>query len=175
MDGILLITLAFWCKREKDFILFWEALRYLTISMLFAAFCWKVFITRSFFNSEQAEAIVKNNLALYLFQNPNSLFSNFMYFILQHKFILQLGFCVTVFLQGAMLVGYFTKKYDKVLFWFPIVFHLTTYFFVDVFFFELWVLNFTFITEARLNKLIFKIKSLIPVPQYAKKNYSKGI
>ena len=175
MDGILLITFAFWCTKENDFLLFWQAMRYFTLAMLVAAFVWKVFITGSFFNGDQAEAIVKNNLALYLFQNPTNWFSNIAYFILEHKIILKIGYAIAVCMQGAMAIGFFTKKYDKYLFWLPIIFHITTYFFVDVCFFELWVLNFTLVSETKINTFATKIKSIFASKNYDKKNYSKSI
>jgi hypothetical protein len=175
MDGILLITFVFWFKQYKDFKLFWEALRYFTISMLVAAFVWKVFIMNSLFNYEQAEAIVKNNLALYLFQNPSTFFANIVYFFLNNKILLQIGYSFTIVLQGLMCIGYFTKKYDWLLFCFTIIFHVSTYFFVDVCFFELWVLNFTFMNEAAINKLQFKLEKLRSHLKNAKINHSKII
>lgn len=163
MNGILLITFAFWALRATTFQLLWEALRYVTLSIYSMAFFWKVFIGVSIFHINQPEAIVKDNLALYLYLNPHTVFSAVIYWFLQHPIILYAGYSFCILLQGFMVIGFFTKKYDRLLCLLPVLFHLATYFFVDVCYFELLILNFTFIRADDLNRFMasFKKKTTI--------------
>jgi hypothetical protein len=46
-----------------------------------------------------------------------------------------------------MVIGFFTKKYDRLIILFPIAIHLCTYVFADVFFIEMLVLIFVFFTK----------------------------
>jgi hypothetical protein len=167
MDGILLITFAFWTVKASTFQILWEAIRYFTLSIYSMAFIWKVFIGVSVFHTSQPEAIVKENLALFLYLNPDTLFSTAMYWFLQHPVVLYVGYSFCVLLQGCMFIGFFTKKYDRMLCVLPVFFHLATYFFVDVCYFELLVLNFTFIRTNDWKFLIAPVKkkmSLSPNP-----------
>jgi len=56
-------------------------------------------------------------------------------------------------LEGIMVVGFFTKKYDRWLIWVPVVIHVTTYFFSDVFFIELLVVDLSFLSVTQLDRL----------------------
>jgi hypothetical protein len=165
MDGILLITLAFWWARDATFQTVWSALRYFTLAVYSMAFIWKAFIGMSIFHISQPEAIVKENLALYLYLNPNTLFASGIYWFLQHPLWLYAGYSFCVLIQGSTLIGFFTKKYDWLFCRLLIFFHLSTYFFVDVCYFELLILNFTFIPPGSQLWMvgIFK-KRMYPLP-----------
>lgn len=163
MDGILLITFAFWALKINTFQLFWEALRYFTLSIYSMAFFWKVFIGVSVFHISQPEAIVKDNLVLNLYLNPDTFFATTMYWFLQRPLFLYIGYTICVLFQGCMAIGFFTKKYDRLLFLLPVFFHLATYFFVDVCYFELLILNFTFIREDELKRFTESFKRRPPL------------
>ena len=154
MDGILLITLAFSWARDSTFQTVWSALRYFTLAVYSMAFIWKVFIGISVFHISQPEAIVKENLALYLYLNPNTLFASVIYWFLQHPLWLYAGYSFCILIQGSTLIGFFTKKYDWLFCILIIFFHLSTYFFVDVCYFELLILNFTFIHPELLSRFV---------------------
>lgn len=158
MIGILFISFAFWAGKENTFLLIWQALRYYTILVYVSAFCWKVFVGASVFDSREAAAIVKENLGLYLYQNADTVFAHILYWFFQHPLILYAGYCLAVLAQGAMVIGLFTKKYDRYIGWLPVFFHLSTYFFVDVCFFELLILNFTFIGSNTFSRFLSLFK-----------------
>jgi len=159
MDGILLITFAFWSVKETTFTILWQALRYYTISIYVMAFFYKVFIYASIFSVSQPIAILKVNQALYLYLNPNTFFADCMYWFLQHPLLLYTGYILCVLLQGCMALGFFTKKYDNFLFFIPVIFHISTYIFVDVCYFELLILNLTFISKQTFNHLMTMVKT----------------
>ncbi len=158
MNGILLITFVFWFVKESTFKSLWEALRYFTLAVYSMAFIWKVFIGVSVFNFNQPEAIVKDNLSLYLYLNPNTLFTSVIYWFLQHPILLYAGYLFCVVIQGSMIIGFFTKKYDWLLCILIVFFHLSTYFFVDVCYFELLILNFTFIQPDASDRFMVMLK-----------------
>jgi hypothetical protein len=162
MDGILLISFAFWNRKQPGFSMVWDALRYFTLSVYFMAFFWKVFIGGSVFHISQPEAIVKDNLALYLYLNPGSIFSGVIYWFLNHPLVLYLGYTACILLQGFMATGFFTRRYDAWLCGLAILFHLSTYFFVDVCYFELLIINFTFIPAGSFTGLMRIFKQSTP-------------
>lgn len=163
MNGILLITFAFWAVKETNFRLLWNALRYYTLAIYCMAFFWKTIVGVSVFHASQAQAIVQPNLALYLFQNPATFTADCMRWCLQHPLVLYLGYCCCILAQATMAIGFFTKKYDRLLFILPICFHLSTYFFVDVCYFELLILNFTLVRVKTLQSIIASLQTKWPV------------
>lgn len=56
-----------------------------------------------------------------------------------------------IILQGCMLVGFFTRRWDRVLFFLPILLLSMTYFFDDAFYFELLILNLTLLPFKEKN------------------------
>ncbi|MEJ7589119.1 MAG: hypothetical protein WKI04_16300 [Ferruginibacter sp.] len=167
MNGILLITFAFWTMNTSTFRILWEALRYFTLSIYSMAFLWKFIIGASVFNTSGPEAIVKDNLALYLYLNPDTLFATAMYWFIQHPLLLYLGYGFCVLIQASMIIGFFTRKYDRLLCMLAILFHFVTYFFVDVFYFELLILNFTFIRVDVFSRFTGRVKKSSPLFQKA--------
>jgi hypothetical protein len=87
--------------------------------------------------------IIRTNQAEFMLHNPASTLTAVYSFFITHPGLSYIGFVGMVLLQGSMAVGFFTKKWDKYLFFVPILFHLINYLFVDVFFFELLILNLT--------------------------------
>jgi hypothetical protein len=87
--------------------------------------------------------IIKTNQAPFMLQNPASVLTHVYSFFITHPGLSYAGFVGMVLLQGSMIIGFFTKKWDRLLFIVPILFHLINYFFVDVSFWELLVLNLT--------------------------------
>ena len=157
--GILFITFAFWSKKEITFKFLWEALRYYTLFIYSMAFVYKVFINVSVFNITQPLTILKDNLVLYLYQNPDTFFANCLYWFINNPLVLYVGYIFCISMQGCMIAGFFTKKFDRILFFLPILFHSSTYFFVDVFYFELLILNFTFFDANSFNKVVAYFKT----------------
>jgi hypothetical protein len=141
--GIMILPYAFLAKDEKSFKLAWDGMRYFCLYVYADAFFVKTFIGQNLFYFPDGVEFIKTNQSAFLLQNPDSALHRVYAFFITHPRLSYTGFVGMVLLQGCMLLGFFTKKWDKYLFFIPIVFHSITYFFVDVFFFELLILNLT--------------------------------
>ncbi|MEO6330037.1 MAG: hypothetical protein ABIO55_13965, partial [Ginsengibacter sp.] len=111
------------------------------------SFIWKIGINNSFFYWNQGVGSAKINLAEYIYHNPDSYMSSIFNFFLAHPLLLNTGNTFIFLLEGLMVIGFFTKKYDRLLMVFPMIIHLGTYIFADVFFIEMLVLIFAFFTK----------------------------
>ena len=153
LTGFMIILFPFWVSDIRKTFLLWQGIRYYTCLIYAMAFIWKVFITKSFFNLHQGIGIFKVNLADYLYHNPETFMSAFYRFCIRESWILNLGCIIIVLLEGLMIIGFFTKKLDKILIWVPVLIHAATYLFVDVFFGEMLVLNFAFLSLQQIDQI----------------------
>ena len=149
LAGFMLVMLPFIIKNETRFTLAWEGVRYFFCLVYFISFCWKVF-TGALFYFPNGEGSVRLSLAEYIYTYPQSTFSQFIQWLLDHGWILNTGSLFLFLLEGAMLIGIFTKKYDYILLWFPVIIHLATYIFIDISYLELLVLDISLIPVAWL-------------------------
>lgn len=159
--GLIVVFLPFWFGGEEKFSLAWEGIRYYTCFIYFAAFIWKTCIGNAFFYWQQGSGSFRYNLVEYLYHNPGSAMSDIFRWFINHDWALNGGHVFIILLEGLMGIGLLTKKYDRVLFWLPFIIHITTYFFADVFIFELMVLNFAFLTGRHLTAVSQKFPALI--------------
>jgi hypothetical protein len=143
LNGLALLPYVFLAKKEEDFRLVWEGARYFCLYIYADAFIHKAFIGRNLFYFPVGVQIVKTNQAEFLLHNPGSALAAVYSYFITRPGLCYAGFVSMVILQGSMAIGFFTRKWDKYLFFGPILFHIVNYFFVDVFFFELLVLNLT--------------------------------
>ncbi len=162
VDGLFLVFLPFWFRDSERFSLAWQGIRYYACYLYFSAFIWKVFIGNAFFYWGQGAGSFKLNLVDYLYYHPDTLLSGFYRWFLRHEWALNGGHVLTILLEGAMGIGFFTRKFDRALFWIPVLIHIITYFFADVFIFELLVLNFAFLNGAQLAAIGQKFKLYLP-------------
>jgi len=153
MTGVMIVLFPFWVKDNSKFYLLWQGIRYYTCFVYGMAFIWKTWIGDSFFNWQQGIGSFKLNLVAYLYHNPDTLLSSFYRWCVREKWFLNSGNLVITLMEASMIIGFFTKKWDKLLFWLPIFIHLVTYFFSDVLFFELLVLDFSFLSVRQLDGL----------------------
>ncbi|HTQ63293.1 MAG TPA: hypothetical protein VMI12_00770 [Puia sp.] len=158
MAGMMVILLPFWVADNEKCFLLWQGIRYYTCYIYSISFIWKTFIGSSFFNWEQGVGTFKSNLVDYLYHNPETLLSGFYRWCIREEWFLNIGNIFIVLLEGFMMIGFFTKKYDKILFWFPIIIHVTTYFFSDVLFFELLVLDFSLLNMNQFERMNARLK-----------------
>lgn len=153
MDGYILILLPFLVAGNRRFTLAWEGMRYLTCLIYVLAFLWKTVWGNSFYYLHQGVSTFKSNLVDYLSLNPGSTMTAIYEWFLRHPWLLNAGEKGVVLLEGIMVVGLFTKKYDRYLIWGPVIIHGVTYFFSDVFFIELLVLDLSFLSATALDRL----------------------
>ena len=151
MMGGIIITIPFLFRRDKDFTLLWEGVRYYALWVYGSAFVWKLF-RGTFFHLEHGEATFKAMHTTYLVHNPETWLSQTMEWFIIHPIYAHLFLVFGFILQGSFLIGFFTKKLDWIWFILPFIFHLTTHFFIEVAFFELLILNIAFIPWHKWDK-----------------------
>lgn len=156
----ILITLPFWVRRSSDWKLMWEGMRYYVCFSYTASFIWKTMIGNSFFVWNNGVNSTKLNLAEYIYHNPDSFSTGIMKYFIAHPALLNTGHVFIILLEGLMVIGFFTKKYDKYLILLPVIIHLSTYFFSDVFFIEMLVGLFVFLNTKQINWLSTKLPIL---------------
>lgn len=144
---LMLITIPFWFKRYRVWKIMWEGMRYYICYIYVMSFIWKLCINNSFFFWKQGIGSVKLNLAEYIYHNPHTFMSSVYTFFISHPNLLNAGNTFIFLLEGLMVIGFFTKKYDRLLILLPVIIHLCTYVFADVFFIEMLVLVFAFFTK----------------------------
>ena len=160
LSVMVLITLPFWAKKNEHWKLLWEAMRYYICFLYTSAFIWKTIIGNSFFVWDNGVNSVKYNLVEYLYHCPDTITALVLKYFITHPFILNTGHVCIILLEGLMVVGFFTKKYDTCLMIFPVIIHLATYFFADVFFIEMLVLVFVFFNKKQITWLLKKFPLL---------------
>ncbi len=170
VDGLIVVFLPFWITDKEKFSLAWQGIRYFNCYFYVAAFIWKSCIGDSLWYWQQGVGTFKPNLVQYLYHNPDTLLSGIFRWFLRNEWALNTGHIFVMLLEGTMAIGLFTKKYDRILLWLPIVIVASTYFFADVFIFELLVLNFAFIKPDQWERIGNKFPLLTYPIRHAQKN-----
>lgn len=153
LAGFMIVLFPFWIKDSEKFNKLWQGVRYYVCFIYSISFIWKAFVTQVIFNWEQGIATFKPNLVEYLYHNPEGLLSGFYRWCISNAWFLNTGNLMVVLLEGIMLIGFFTKKWDRALFWIPVIIHLATFIFADVLFFELLVLDFSLLSLLQLEHI----------------------
>jgi len=152
LGGMVILSVAFWPRRDENFELLWDGMRYYACWVYGTAFLWKVAIG-SMFQWEAGTLTFKANLAEYLLHNPDNTLAHIYYFFLQHQWLLNVGHKVVYLAEGAFLIGFFTRKYDTLLIVLAFFIFISIYLFSDVFFAELLVIIFPLIPAKGWQKL----------------------
>jgi hypothetical protein len=139
----MVLPYAFVARTEKGFRLSWDLFRYFCLFLYTDAFVYKAFINGNLFWLPSGVELIKTNQSHYLLQNPGTVWSAIYRFFITHEWLSYGAFVAAVLGQGCMTVGFFTRKFDRWLFFIPLLFHTVTFMFIDVNFCELLVLNFT--------------------------------
>jgi hypothetical protein len=153
LAGVMIVLLPFWVAGNQKCYLLWQGVRYYCCYVYGMSFLWKIRSSGSFYFWQQGTGTFKINLADYLYHNPSTLAAELYRLLLRHDWLLNGGASLIFILEGLMILGFFTKRWDKILFWFPITIHLATYFFSDVMFFELLVLDFAFLSLKQIDQI----------------------
>jgi hypothetical protein len=162
LEGFVILSLIFLTYTNVKFNLVWQGLRLFICLTYFIAFVWK-FVNGAFFQIDYGEAVFKKNLATYMFLNPDSYMTSIYYYFLQHPLLLNLGTYVCFLMEGVLIIGLFTKKYDKYLIINILLLHHLLYLFVDTLFIEWYIFILPFLTPAFWNKMEHKINKITSI------------
>jgi hypothetical protein len=148
-----LIPLPFFCRKNNNWLLLWRGMRYYVCYLYSIAFIWKLAIGKSLLFWNQGVNSAKYNLGEYLYHFPDSFLSAVYRWFIAHPYLLNAGFVLVSFLEGALLIGFFTRKWDRLLILFIFFIHASTYLFSDVFFAEFLVGAILFLKDEDFKKL----------------------
>ena len=109
---MLPIVLAF--RNEASFYYALQSMRYFFLLIFFSAAIWKI-RTGAIFNTEQMSSILVNQHAACLVDQPDSWFSNFIKYLINHKQLSYSIYLLATLSEFVFVVGFFTKRFDKLL------------------------------------------------------------
>lgn len=91
-----------------------QTVRYFFLLIFFSSAIWKL-RAGGIFNGEQMSAILVNQHATYLVDQPNAWFSNFIKYLIGHKQVSYIVYLLATFCEFIFIVGFFTKRFDRLL------------------------------------------------------------
>lgn len=154
-----LLTPVVFLYSRKSFSLAWQGLRYFFLFAYSAAFLWK-FFRFSWLYSDQGILIIKKNLAPYLYFNPNTFLASVYFWFINHPSLLQLLYVTGFVLEGLFIIGFFTKKWDPVLFIISLILPLGFWFMADALFYEMVLFSLTLLSPS----VIAKLRAMVSTP-----------
>lgn len=148
-----IILFAFCARKEEYFVLTWKLMRYYVCFIYSNVFLMKL-INGAFFDWDSGYVFFQDNIMEYFYHNESTMMSSIYRWFLLHPFIVNISAKLIYLFEGIFLIGFFTKRYDKMLIIAAVIIFLSTYFFIDVFFIEfLLAVICPLITEQFWNKL----------------------
>ena len=111
--GLSIIPILF-LLRESRQVYFWELLRYYVLFIFSSSALWKA-CRGSFLNSGQMQAIVEGQVAANVVHYPEAWYTKAGVWLLSNPELLDPLFILATVMQLAFLIGFFTKRYDRIL------------------------------------------------------------
>ncbi len=117
--GWVLIPLLFFTVNSNGFAIRLQTLRYLFILFFISAALWKVVSGGILVKEEMSSILIMQHKAILI---STSFYSSFIYYLINNPAISYLIYLLAFFLELSFVIGFFTKKYDKFLLWFLLLF-----------------------------------------------------
>jgi len=147
--GALIVTIPFWTKKENRFNLLWKGARCYWLYIFASAALWKIFRGTVFYQ-EQLSNILKSQQLDLLLQQPDSSHAQLVQYLIANPQVSHWVLAANVLVQLCFAVGFFTKKFDSVLFILAIVFCIANYFVMSIVSAELLILNLTLLNWEKV-------------------------
>ncbi len=130
-SGYVWICLPFLFSKEKNRNLIWEFLRYYIIFFYTSASFLKVYYG-GIFDSNYVQHILSSQLLPYYAEGNHSWVTSINSYLIKHK-----GFAHFLYVGGWLIellpvIGFFTKKYDWILFSLLLLFHFINWIIMDI-------------------------------------------
>jgi hypothetical protein len=119
----LLFPVLFMTSNAKTFQLLFESLRYFFLFFFASAGLWKI-VQLSVFQPTHMSSVLLFQHAEYLATSPGYVYSNFIYWLIDHPAISYALYIAGTLLELIFFIGFFTKKYDRLLLLFFLAFLL---------------------------------------------------
>ncbi len=155
MFGLIIMTLPFWFKKEEKFNLAWDLARYYFLYVFASAALWKILRGSAFYDLQLSDIIKSQQINL-LLQTPESFKSHIAEYFIGHPAISHFILLLDVFVQGSFIVGFFTKKYDRVLLMLAILFVVADYYVMGIVSFEILIMGLTLLDWPKVEAWLIK-------------------
>jgi hypothetical protein len=159
--GLLFISLPFWFKSEQRFNFSWEAVRYYFLYIFSSAALWKILRGSAFYH-DQLSNILKQQQINLLLQNPAGYKAHIAQFLISHPDFSHMVLLGNVLLQLSFSIGFFTKKFDRYLFWIAILFVVANFLVMGILSMELLILDLTLLNWEKIEAWVIK-KEIVTV------------
>jgi hypothetical protein len=140
--GILLVSAVFLFPL-RHFRFAWEAARYYAAFLFFDAFLWKAW-RGTLVDADQGILIIRHNYTGLLAWRPDSLLAHVYSFFLRQPLFVNILYKVGVLCEGAFLIAFFTKRFDRLFGRLVILLPLGFLAYAEAYFFEMWVMALLF-------------------------------
>ena len=161
LAGLLVISLPFWFKSEQRFNFSWQAVRYYLLYIFSSAALWKI-LRGSVFYHDQLSNILKQQQVDLLLQNPGSYKAHIAQFLIAHTDFSHALLVANVVLQLSFAIGFFTRKFDRYLFGFAILFVVANFLVMGILSMELLILGLTLLDWEKMEAYLIK-KDIVTV------------
>ncbi len=113
LNGILMLSILFYCT-PKTFASVLYFFRYYVLFVMVSAALWKIFRGSVFHLDHMSNTFLLQHLYV-LTDHPSSTYSTVIKYLMDHPILSHLIFIMGTLLEFVFLIGFFTKKYDKLL------------------------------------------------------------
>jgi len=141
--GMLFFSFAFWAQSQLRFKLLLEGLRYYTCFIFASAGCWKLWKGGLFQAGQMQHILARQHAAAFVF-HQSSWRMPLIEFLVSHASLAQGILIAAVILQLAFLIGFFTRKFDKLLLLLFFAFFLGDFLLMGMSFYPTYVLGLVF-------------------------------
>lgn len=127
--------LPFCARRDSTFGLLWEGARYYACWVYGSTFILKL-INGAMWQWDYGLMTMKEQIAEYVFLNPGTNLTALYTWLIQHPDLVNVGQKLVFLAEGLFLIGFFTRRYDRLLIASGLTIFITTSLFANVFFIE---------------------------------------
>jgi hypothetical protein len=132
---MLLMTIPLFVKSDRTFSLLWEGLRYYACWIYGSAFILKI-VNGAMLQWDYGFITTQEQMATYIYLNPDTFRTAFLTWTFQHPYLLNIGSIITFLAEGLFILGFFTRKYDRLLLLAGLFIFICTMISAGVFFIE---------------------------------------
>ncbi len=156
--GLVVISIPFWSNREERFNFLWQGARYYLLYIFASAALWKI-ARGSAFSPHQLSNILMAQHVDFLYQHPDALRAKIAAYLITHPAISFGLLLANVLVQLSFAIGFFTKKFDTILFYLALLFVVANYFVMGIVSSELLILTLTLWNWDKVETITQKLRA----------------
>ncbi len=160
MAGLIVITVVFWFQKEEKFNLAWEGARYYMLYIFSSAALWKILRGSAFYQLQLSDILKSQQIDL-LIQNPGTMKAHCVEYLIAHPETAHIILLINVLVQLSFAIGFFTRRFDSILFWLAIIFCVANYYVMSILSAELLILNLTLLNWNKIEGYLERKEILV--------------